>query len=58
MSAMNRWMDSNHNYASYDEHLSLSAVFCLFNAILCALVHLHQPTEPIFKCWSRENAKI
>ena len=32
---------SGHDYASDDEHLSLSTVLRLFNAILGAVVHLH-----------------
>ena len=32
---------SGHDYASDDEHLSLSTVLSLFNGILGALVHLH-----------------
>ena len=32
---------SGHDFASDDEHLSLSTVLCLFNAIEEALVHLH-----------------
>ena len=32
---------SGHDYASDDEHLSLSTVLRLFNAILGDLVHLH-----------------
>ena len=31
---------SGHDYASDDEHLSLSTVLRLFNAILEALVHI------------------
>ena len=32
---------SGHDYGNDDEHLSLSTVLCLFNAILGTLVHLH-----------------
>ena len=33
--------DSGHDYASDDEHLSLSTDLRVFNAIFGSLVHLH-----------------
>ena len=44
---------SGHDYASADEHLSLSTVLHFFNAILGALLHITQISESIFKCWPR-----
>ena len=47
---------SGHDYASNDEHLSLSTILRLFNAILGAHVHLY-PNKRV-ECWAREKAKI
>ena len=50
---------SGHDFASDDEHLSLSIAIRLFNAIFGALLSIFTHTcEAIFKCWPMEKAKI